>query len=209
MFSYGLSSTHEPLGTASSLVNVIMASSPNPNEHVDESCDDGCSSDDNLAGFKSALSQRLDQVKTAGSFATAGSFGSAGKCSSVSLLPLDVEGYGLVGFPLTETTAKALINICHRAPFGKGILRFWRNLCRLPANGCTGSETIVNESVRKTWELDPTDFIFVDPNWDPSVQRTARTAAHELGYAEGASIKAELYKLLLYEEGAMFKAHQE
>ena len=180
-----------------------MASSPNPNEHVDESSDDGCSSDDNLAGFKSALSQRLDQVKTAGSFAT------AGKCSTVSRPALDVEGYGLVGFPVTETTAKALINVCHRAPFGKGILQLWINLCRIPANGCTGSETIVNESVRKTWELDPTDFTFVDPNWDPSVQRTARTAAHELGYAESASIKAELYKLLLYEEGAMFKAHQE
>ena len=80
---------------------------------------------------------------------------------------------------------------------------------RSPADGCTGHETVVNESVRKTWELDQTNFNFTNPNWDASVQRTARTAAHELGYAEGASIKAELYKLLLYEEGAMFKAHQE
>ena len=80
---------------------------------------------------------------------------------------------------------------------------------RSPANDSTGSETIVNESVRKTWEVDPTNFNFSNPDWDVSVQRTARTAAHELGYAEGASIRAELYKLLLYEEGAMFKAHQE
>ena len=180
-----------------------MASSSNPNEHVDESGDDGYSSDDNLAGFKSALNERLAEVKTGGSFAT------AGQCSTVSLPALDVEGYGLVGFPVNGTTAKALIDVCHRAPFGKGILRLRRKSSRFLADGGTGSETIVNESVRKTWELDPTDFEFVNPDWDPSVQRTARTAAHELGFAEGASIKAELYKLLLYEEGAMFKAHQE
>ena len=180
-----------------------MASSPHSNEHVDESCDEGYSSDDNLAHFKSSLYERLDQVKTAGSFAT------AGQCSTLPLPALDVKGYGFVGLPLSENTAKAIINVCHRAPFGKGILQLWRRLCRSPADSCTGSETIVNESVRKTWELDPTNFKFINPNWDPSVQRTARNAAHELGYAEGASIKAELYKLLLYEEGAMFKAHQE
>ena len=84
-----------------------------------------------------------------------------------------------------------------------------RRLCRSQAEDCTGSETIVDESVRKTWELDPTNFQFTNPIWDPSVQRTACTAAHELGYTEGASLNAELYKLLLYEEGAMFKAHQE
>ena len=122
---------------------------------------------------------------------------------------MDATGYGTVGLPLTETTAKAIISVCHRAPFGKGILLLWRNLRRLPADECTGSGTIINESVRKTWELHPTNFKFVNSNWDPSVQRTARAAAHELGYAEGASINAELYKLLLYEEGAMFKAHQE
>lgn len=74
---------------------------------------------------------------------------------------------------------------------------------------CTGSETIVNESVRKTWELDPNAFRFQNPEWQPCVSRIARTAARGLGCSEGASIMAELYKLLLYEEGAMFKAHQE
>lgn len=94
-----------------------MASSPNSNEHVSELCVDGYSSDDDLAGFKSALSERLAQVKTAGSFAT------AGQCSTGSLPALDVEGHGLIGFPLNETIAKALIDVCHRAPFGKGILQ--------------------------------------------------------------------------------------
>ena len=94
-----------------------MASSPHPNEHVDESCDEGYSSDDNLVGFKSALYERLDQVKAAGFFAT------AGRCSTISRPALDVKGYGLVRLPLTENIAKVIINVCHQAPFGKGILQ--------------------------------------------------------------------------------------
>ena len=184
-------------------VNAIMASSPNPNDHVDESFDEGYSSDDNLAGFKSALYERLDQVKPAGSFAT------AGQCSTISRPALDIKGHGLVDLPLTENTAKVIIDVCHRAPFGKGILQLQRRLCRSQADDCTGSETIVDESVRKTWELDPTNFSIGNQGWRSGVQRIANTAAHELGYAEDASIKAELYKLLLYEEGAMFRAHQE
>ena len=97
-----------------------MASLPHPNEHVEESCDEGYSSDNDLAGFKSLLYERLDQVETPGSFAT------TGQCPTLPLPALDVEGYGLVGLPLTETTAKALIKICHRAPFGKGNLQLWK-----------------------------------------------------------------------------------
>lgn len=180
-----------------------MVNSPNPNEHADDSFDEGYSSDDNLAGFKSALSERLDQVKPAGSFAT------AGQCSTLSRPALDVKGHGLVGLPLTENTAKAIVDVCHRAPFGKGIFQLQRRLRRSQADDCTGSQTIVDESVRKTWELDPTNFRFGNPDWHSSVQGIAYNAAHKLGYTEDASIKADLYKLLLYEEGAMFKAHQE
>ena len=96
-----------------------MASLPHPNGHVEESCDEGYSSDNDLAGFKSLLYERLDQVETPGSFAT------TGECSTLPLPALDVKGYGWVGLPLGKTTAKAVINICHRAPFGKGILQPW------------------------------------------------------------------------------------
>ena len=102
-----------------------MASSSHPTEHVDESCREGYSSDDDLAGFKSSLCNRLDQVKTTGSFAT------AGQCSTLPLPALSVEGYGWVGLPLTENSAKAIINLCHRAPFGKGILQLWRKVMQI------------------------------------------------------------------------------
>jgi len=41
------------------------------------------------------------------------------------------------------------------------------------------------------------------------MQEIASSAAQQLGLPEDISVIAELYKLLLYEEGAMFKAHQE
>ncbi len=40
-----------------------------------------------------------------------------------------------------------------------------------------------------------------------SMQEVASSAAQQLGLPEGVSVIAELYKLLLYEEGAMLKAY--
>ena len=64
--------------------------------------------------FRFSLNKRLEHVKTVGSFAT------AGRCSTVPSPRLSVEGCGSVGPPLVENTAKAIINVCHQAPFGKG-----------------------------------------------------------------------------------------
>jgi hypothetical protein len=49
---------------------------------------------------------------------------------------LNVEGLGVIGFPLSEAAAKHLISGCTQAPFGKG------------------EQTIVDTSVRDTWEID-------------------------------------------------------
>jgi hypothetical protein len=49
---------------------------------------------------------------------------------------LNVEGLGVIGFPLSEATAKYLISGCTQAPFGKG------------------ERTIVDKLVRDTWEID-------------------------------------------------------
>ena len=181
-----------------------MASSLDVNHQADECSDEDYPSDNDSAGFKSLLKAWLDQVRTAGSFAT------AGLCPTVPIPVLNVEGLGTVGLPLTDNTAKAIINSYHRAPFGKGTstLRHW-GICADPKLMGVQEMKPLNESVRKTWELDPTKFSFQNLNWEPSVQKIASTVAHALGYAEEASIRADPHKLLLYEEGAMFRAHQE
>lgn len=98
-----------------------MASSANLTQQADEAGEEDYDSDDDSQGFISSLNERLDQVKTAGSFAT------AGQCLNFPLPGLSVEGSGFVGLPLTAITAKSIINVCHQAPFGKGTLQLYHD----------------------------------------------------------------------------------
>ncbi|RYP90606.1 hypothetical protein DL770_003273 [Monosporascus sp. CRB-9-2] len=100
-----------------------------------------------------------------------------------------VEGVGPISLPLSEVQAKKLITKSHQAPFGKG------------------SETIVDTSVRNTWEINPEQFQIRSPQWKGFLDNVLRKVARGLGIS--SPISAELYKMLLYEKGAMFKAHTE
>ncbi|KXH42493.1 2OG-Fe(II)oxygenase superfamily protein [Colletotrichum salicis] len=60
---------------------------------------------------------------------------------------LSVQDVGPVSLPPSEPVVRQLIDKAIRAPFGKG------------------SETIVDTSVRNTWELDPSQFELRSPRW--------------------------------------------
>ena len=64
--------------------------------------------------LKRSLERCLGNVKTAGSFAT------SGVLAEGTLSGLSVHNVGSIGFPLQEGQAKAIIGVCHRAPFGQG-----------------------------------------------------------------------------------------
>lgn len=49
---------------------------------------------------------------------------------------VDVDGFGVLGLPLNAAEAKRLISVCEQAPFGMG------------------ERTVVDRSVRDTWEVD-------------------------------------------------------
>lgn len=105
---------------------------------------------------------------------------------------LEIEGLRRFGMPLQEHDIHAIIAECHRAPYGKG------------------TETIVNEAVRKTWEIDGHKIKLRHPAWPAELEKIVSTACDQLGVAGGTSVvEAQLYKLLVYEEGAMFKPHKE
>ena len=104
---------------------------------------------------------------------------------------LTIPNIGRIAFPLLEIPAKAIIDVCHRAPFGKG------------------SQTKIDESVRKTWELNPDQFALSKPLWPVIVDKVTEKAKRELGCPPQTIVKANLYKLLLYEEGALFKPHKD
>jgi len=133
--------------------------------------------------LKKDLETFLKKVKSSGSFAYFEAL------KNVPNPGLVIKGTEVIGLPLSERDAKVIVAAGHQAPFGKG------------------SETIVDLSVRKTWELSPTEFALTNAAWTAHMDSVVKSVRKELGV--GRSVKAELYKLLLYERGAMFKAHQD
>ncbi|EQB54196.1 hypothetical protein CGLO_06000 [Colletotrichum gloeosporioides Cg-14] len=139
---------------------------------------------DNRESFHDDLYQTLQAIKTPGTFASFHPI----KTANGPLNPgLHVADIGPISFPLKEEQARSLIEKTRQAPFGKG------------------SDTVVDTTVRNTWELDPTQFELRNPQWNAIINQLCARAAHDMGI--NAPIIPDLYKLLIYEKGAMFKAH--
>lgn len=124
----------------------------------------------------------LEDIRTGGSFA---SF----KVLPTLNLGLVVEDVGTIAMPLQEAQARLIIDKARQAPYGRG------------------EETVVDTSVRNTWELDASQFELQGAQWKGLLVALLEHVRKVLGVA--APIHAELYKMLLYEQGAMFKAHTE
>jgi hypothetical protein len=140
-----------------------------------------------MADIKQLLLASLDGIKSSGSFAASGNL-------SIFVDPkIDIPGVGTVGLPLNDKTADAVIKKCHQAPFGKG------------------ENTVVDKSIRNTWELNANEFKVQNSVWAEYVKQITSAALKELGFDEqrAAGVRAELYKMLLYEKGALFKPHKE
>jgi hypothetical protein len=95
----------------------------------------------------------------------------------------------MIGLPLSARDAQAIASVCKKSPFGRR------------------DETVVDETVRKTWELDGTEFMCRDPAWRTYVDTLAQQAIRNPGVRVPAN--AQQYKFLHYEEGAFFKAHRD
>ncbi|EFY95707.1 2OG-Fe(II) oxygenase superfamily protein [Metarhizium robertsii ARSEF 23] len=132
-------------------------------------------------GLMDDLLSALSSIKTPGSFA---SFGVLPQPPPAGLF---VDNVGDITMPLSEVQARQLIAKARQAPYGKG------------------SATIVDTAVRKTWELDSGQFRFQSPHWPGFMRHLCAQVALNLGI--NAPIAAQIYKMLIYEKGAMFKAH--
>ncbi|KAF2178652.1 hypothetical protein K469DRAFT_675665 [Zopfia rhizophila CBS 207.26] len=133
--------------------------------------------------FRTRLRDCLDDVRYEGTFSAFCRF-------STYVNPgLCIDNYGSVGLPLATRDAEQIALICKQSPFGKG------------------AQTIVDTSVRKTWELDCTGFQCQNPAWTAFLDSLVKRAMEDLGVQVPS--RAEQYKLLLYEEGAFFKAHKD
>ncbi|KAL8669092.1 MAG: hypothetical protein Q9168_006301 [Polycauliona sp. 1 TL-2023] len=104
----------------------------------------------------------------------------------------DSDEDGATGERAEVIDAQALAQASQKAPFGKG------------------NETVVDETVRKTWQIDAANVRILNKDWQVCLDRILTRVAEGLGIAGGpSSICAKLHKMLLYEEGAMFKPHQD
>lgn len=105
------------------------------------------------------------------------------------LLGLNVTGLGEIAFPLHPVLAKELKKLAEAAPYGKG------------------EDTILDESVRKCWQIDASQFQLASTAWKHYLKKITATVATDLGITE--EVIADPYKLLLYEKGGHFLPHRD
>ncbi|KAK4691884.1 hypothetical protein P7C71_g5213, partial [Lecanoromycetidae sp. Uapishka_2] len=121
-----------------------------------------------------------------------GSFTASQGCQKTVDPGLHINGVGNIRLPLGVDDAEAITKACTQAPFGRG------------------SETVIDVEFRNTKELNPDQFRLRNPAWEQELQHIVARLGKILGFQSGTShIKPELYKLLLYETGGMFKAHKD
>jgi hypothetical protein len=138
-----------------------------------------------LEYLKPRLLHALVSIEAEGSFA---SFGRLDYIDPEIHVPLT----GTLAVPLQQNQAQLLMKACHQAPFGKG------------------DQTIVDLAVRNTLELNADEFEIQSSEWQQLISTAIERATKELGICGGNdSVRAELYKMLLYGPGSHFHKHKE
>ncbi|HWK03813.1 MAG TPA: 2OG-Fe(II) oxygenase [Puia sp.] len=136
-----------------------------------------------MPDFGKQLLAILGEIKGSGSFVSSG--------IEPFLFPgLQIRNVDEIGFPVNATQIKEMIKVAHQAPFGKG------------------SKTVLDKTVRNTWEIDADQIKFVHKGWGKFVESIVEKISPALGL-EGLSVSANLYKLLIYQKGGFFLAHKD
>src|SRR5271163_556285 len=102
---------------------------------------------------------------------------------------LSVEGVGEIALPLLPFQAEQLVAAASVAPFGRG------------------AETVYDPSVRRTWQIEPGQVKIASKHWPQTLQTVLARVGEGLGVED--PIEAELYKLLVYDEGSFFAGHRD
>lgn len=129
------------------------------------------------------LEELLEGVERPGDFFVSGGM-------EIPMPKIEVEGVGVLSFPVPESQIAALVQQATRAPYGRG------------------EKTILDESVRKVWQL-PADKVRVGgKSWAATFDALLQQVATGLG-CDATAVSAELYKLLVYDRGGFFQAHRD
>ena len=129
------------------------------------------------------LEELLEGVERAGDFFV-------NDAVEIPMPKVEIEGVGVLSFPVPASQIQQLIQRAVRAPYGRG------------------EETILDESVRKVWQLPPEKVRIGGKSWAANFDGILQQVIVGLG-CEGVAVSAELYKLLAYDAGGFFKAHRD
>lgn len=134
-------------------------------------------------GAEAGIERLLRSVDRAGDFCVHGRL--------VAPMPrLEVDGVGMLSFPVPEPQLRALIGVAGRAPYGKG------------------PETLIDTSVRDCRQIGPEGIRLAGAAWPETLAEIIARAASGLGCPVDR-LEARLYKLLIYERGGFFAAHRD
>ncbi len=125
----------------------------------------------------------LNDIENTGEFVAKGT-------KDLMAIGLEIKGFGELALPITPLQAQNIIQIAQKAPFGKG------------------SKTILDDKVRKAWEIDAKNISFKNKKWSQTLDDILGDVSKQLGL-EHKNISASLYKLLIYEKGDFFTWHKD
>ena len=130
------------------------------------------------------LAVALGEVTAPGSF-------SAQWTAPAGDLHIEVRGLGRLDLPVPPAQARQLCALGRPARYGRG------------------ERTLVDPSVRDTWEI-PTSHVKIDKRpWNKTLQPALERLHGDLGLGAGRQLDAQLHSMLVYAPGQFFVAHQD
>jgi predicted 2-oxoglutarate/Fe(II)-dependent dioxygenase YbiX len=130
----------------------------------------------------SAFLTSLNHIRGAGRFCASG---------CVDFVPpgIVLKNSEDLALPLNGVQAAEVRALAEAAPYGMG------------------TETKLDESVRKCWQIDATELKWTSKKWNECLNEIVEEVTEELGI-EG-EVSAQPYKLLLYDKGGFFLPHRD
>ncbi len=135
-----------------------------------------------MSSITTELAELLSTVQRPGDFYTTGKI-------EFFAPHLEVEGVGPIALPLLPVQAEQLVAVAEEAPYGRG------------------EETLVDTEVRRTWQIDASRIRIEGRSWAQTLEAIVAQVATGLGVT--GKVVAELYKLLVYDQGSFFVSHRD
>jgi len=132
--------------------------------------------------IQATLAEVLTQLQRPGDFFATGTL-------DIHPPRLAVDGVGPIALPLLPFQADQLVAVAEQAPYGRG------------------SETLVDTEVRRTWQIDAARVQLDGRRWAEDLAEIVTRVGAGLGV--DGRIKADLYKLLIYDTGSFFVSHRD